>query len=105
MQPLLSPNPWLQLSLSVFRLGVEAQALVCLRLFGLPPEASGRSPRPAWMVPEKVAALLEASRIVALGPARAIMRQGVRMYRKRVAGNQIAPPDVPHAIYAHGGRK
>jgi hypothetical protein len=110
VQSFFSPAPWLQLSVSVFRLGVEAQALVGLRLFRIATGGVGAVAETGRMVPEKVAALVEANRIVALGAASGGTGQScakvVRMYRKRVGANRtrLRKPISRKRSTTRGGR-
>jgi hypothetical protein len=87
------PNPWLALTFALWRLGIEAQVVMALRLMRL---ASGgaAAQREAWrMVSEKGVAAAQASVTAGVlaatgGAPAAIGRKVVGGYRKRVRANR-----------------
>lgn len=88
-----SADSWLSLSLDLFNLALEAQAVAGLRLLAM---ATGQVPALAeaqMMAPEKVAAFVEAQQIVALGVLTGRMHASpeevVRLYRRRVRANRV----------------
>ncbi|MGJ3264236.1 MAG: hypothetical protein ACFE0R_13470 [Salinarimonas sp.] len=85
-------RPWFDLWLASARLGLESQAVVGLRLFGMATGAVPAAREAGLMVPEKLGALADAHYLVARaaltgrGPATA--EDVVRIYRRRVRANR-----------------
>jgi hypothetical protein len=78
--------------MSTLRLGLEAQALIGLRLFRIFTGGVPAFAECSRMIPEKTAALADAQRIVAVGAAtgrpQASPAKVVRLYRGRVSANK-----------------
>lgn len=88
----LSMNPAAQLSFDTFRLGCEAHSLIGLRLFAMATGGVPALPEALRMIPEKMAAFVDAQMVVAtsvlsgrpdLAPAEVIA-----LYRERVSANE-----------------
>lgn len=84
--------PWLDLWIASTRLGMEAQAVIGMRLHGM---ATGSLPavhEAGLMVPEKLAALADAQMILAraavTGRSSFAAEDVVRLYRRRVRANR-----------------
>ena len=92
MLPSPFANPWFQLSLNTMHLAFEAQALIGLRLFRMVTGGVPAIAEASRMVPEKMDALAEVQRIVALsammGQSHTAPAQVVHLYRNRVRANQ-----------------
>ncbi len=84
-------RPWLDLWMASARLGLESQAVIGLRLFGL---ATGEVPahHVGSFVTEKVTALADAQMLVARsafnGRSNRAAEDVVRLYRRRVRANR-----------------
>ena len=87
------PNPWLSLSFNLWRLGLEAQTVMALRMMRLAAGGAVAQREAARMVSEKGAAAVQAGlTVAALGAVGkthpAIGRKVVGGYRKRVRANR-----------------
>lgn len=84
-------RPWLDLWMASARLGMEAQAVIGLRLFGLATGAVSAN-EVSRMVPEKMAALADVQLLLARsamnGRSPAAAGDVVRLYRSRVRANR-----------------
>ena len=86
-------NPWLTLSFNMWRLGVEAQTVMTLRLMRLAAGGAVAQREAARMVSEKGTAALEAGVAAGIAAATgkkhpAIGRKVISGYRKRVRANR-----------------
>ena len=86
-------NPWLTLTLNMWRLGIEAQGVIALRLMRLASGGAVARREAARMVSEKGLAAAQAGLIAGAvaatgGTPAAIGRKVVGGYRKRVRANR-----------------
>jgi hypothetical protein len=86
-------NPWLSLSFNMWRLGVEAQTVMALRLMRLAAGGAVAQREAARMVSEKGTAALEAGVSAGIAAATgkthpAIGRKVIGGYRKRIRANR-----------------
>ncbi|GGK21407.1 hypothetical protein [Salinarimonas ramus] len=85
-------RPWLDLWLASARLGIESQAVVGLRLFGMATGSVPAAHEAGLMVPEKLGALADAQYVIAraalTGRGSYAAEDVVRLYRRRVRANR-----------------
>ena len=87
------PNPWLTLSFNLWRLGVEAQTVMALRMMKLAAGGDAGEREAARMAAEKGVAAVEAGMAAGIAAATgkkhpAIARKVIGGYRKRVRANR-----------------
>ena len=92
------PNPWLSLSFNMWRLGLEAQTVMALRMMRLAAGGAAAQREAARMVSEKRAAAVQAgltaATLGAVGKKHpAIGRKVVSGYRKRSGRTDAGSPD------------
>jgi hypothetical protein len=86
-------NPWLTLSFNLWRLGVEAQTVMALRVMRLAAGGAAAQREAGRMVSEKGVAALEAGMAAGIAAATgkkhpAIARKVIGGYRKRIRANR-----------------
>jgi hypothetical protein len=84
--------PWLDLWIASARLGLEAQAVIGMRLYGMATGSPSAVREAGLMLPEKLAALADAqmilARAAATGRSSFAAEDLVRLYRRRVRANR-----------------
>jgi hypothetical protein len=85
--------PWIALSYDLMRLGIEAQAVMALRLMRLAAGGALAEREAARMVTEKAATVVNAQTAAAVALATgargaAVSKKAVRVYRRRVRANR-----------------
>jgi hypothetical protein len=86
-------NPWLALSFKAFRLGIEAQNVVALRMMRLASGGVGTQAEMSRMIVEKAAAIAEAQFAASTAAAagnkdHVIAGKALKVFRKRVRANR-----------------
>ena len=86
-------NPWFDLSMSMMRLGVEAQQVVALRTVKLMTGGAAADAEASLMVTEKMQAAADAGMAMMVGTMQgksqaAIAKQVVGTYRRKMAANR-----------------
>jgi hypothetical protein len=88
-------NPWLELSLKAFQMGMEAQNLIALRMLRLAP-GGARMEAEASLVTEKVAVAAEAQPVAAVAalshrPPHVVANKALSVVKKRIRANKRRP--------------
>ena len=86
-------NPWLELSLKAFHMGMEAQSVIALRMLRLATGGARMEAEASRMVTEKVAAAAEAQVVAAVSALsgrspHVVVSQAPRVVKKRVRANK-----------------
>jgi hypothetical protein len=86
-------NPWLALCVQAFRLGIEAQSVIALRMMRLASGGAKAKAEMSRMVIEKAAAIAEAHVAATMAAAKGgkdhvVAGKALKVFRKRVRANK-----------------